>query len=302
MARPSMRTPERQERFLAALAEGKRLAAAAREIGVDPRTLHYWRDDDEAFAAAWDATLRRRRAERRRSARRAPPPRSAFAAACDPACRLFQLFPDTGPLRRELYRKHLEFFRLGAASRERLFLAANRVGKTEGAGGYETVLHLTGLYPDWWEGRRFDRPVRALIAGETAKTVRDIVQRKLFGPPGGRGTGLLPAATIVATNAKAGAAGAVDTARIRHAGGGESLLIFRSFDQGREAFQGDEQDVVWLDEEPPLDVYTECLVRTMTTGGFVMLTFTPLNGWTDVVRLFLETPQPAATESRSALP
>lgn len=57
-------------------------------------------------------------------------------------------YPDTGPLRRELYPKHLEFFGAGAVHRERCMLAANRVGKTEGVGGYETVLHLTGEYPN----------------------------------------------------------------------------------------------------------------------------------------------------------
>jgi len=67
------------------------------------------------------------------------------------------MFPSTGPLRRELYPKHLEFFRAGAAHKERAFIAGNRCGKTV-AGGYETTLHLTGLYPDWWEGRRFACP------------------------------------------------------------------------------------------------------------------------------------------------
>jgi phage terminase large subunit-like protein len=56
----------------------------------------------------------------------------------------------------------------------------------------------------------------------------------------------------------------------------------------RGAFEGTEQDVVWLDEEPPLDVYVECLVRTMTTDGLVMVTFTPLEDMSDVVMSFLE--------------
>src|SRR3954470_2168731 len=79
-------------------------------------------------------------------------------------------YPDEGPLRRELYQKHLEFFRLGSKHPERLFLAANRVGKTEGAGAYETTLHLTGLYPDWWEGKRFSGPIKGWAAGDTSKT------------------------------------------------------------------------------------------------------------------------------------
>ena len=68
--------------------------------------------------------------------------------------KLWTYYPDSGPLRRELYPKHLQFFAAGAAHRERLFMAANRVGKTEGVGGYETTLHLTGEYPPWWEGWR----------------------------------------------------------------------------------------------------------------------------------------------------
>ena len=88
---------------------------------------------------------------------------------------LFQLYPDTGPLRRELYPKHLAFFSAGAESMERAAVAANRVGKTWGLGGFESALHLTGLYPDWWEGRRFDRAVDWWAAGDTGETTRDPV-------------------------------------------------------------------------------------------------------------------------------
>jgi phage terminase large subunit-like protein len=79
-----------------------------------------------------------------------------------------------------------------------------------------------------------------------------------------------------------------DTVAVRHASGGFSTLGLKSYQQGRGAFEGTEQDVVWLDEEPPLDVYVECLVRTMTTGGLVMVTFTPLEGMSDVVMSFLD--------------
>src|SRR6267154_2348992 len=70
-------------------------------------------------------------------------------------------YPDSGALRRELYVKHQEFFAAGVDHRERLMLAANRIGKTEGVGGYELALHLTGWYPDWWTGRRFDKAISA---------------------------------------------------------------------------------------------------------------------------------------------
>ena len=38
--------------------------------------------------------------------------------------KLWTYFPDTGPLRRELYQQHLEFFRLGATVPTRAFMAA----------------------------------------------------------------------------------------------------------------------------------------------------------------------------------
>src|SRR5262245_27889156 len=82
-------------------------------------------------------------------------------------------FRDTGPHRRDAYPKHVAFLRAGAQHKERLFLAGNQVGKTE-LGAYETTCHLTGLYPPWWEGKRFDRPTYGWACGDTGKTLRDI--------------------------------------------------------------------------------------------------------------------------------
>jgi hypothetical protein len=103
---------------------------------------------------------------------------------------------------RSRYAKHLEFFEAGAKWRERCAMCANRIGKTFGMGGYETACHLTGLYPEWWIGRRFTRPVRWWAAGKTNETTRDIVQTTLLGEviPGVRkgvsGTGIIPGDTI----------------------------------------------------------------------------------------------------------
>jgi len=166
-------------------------------------------------------------------------------------------------------------------------LAANRVGKTEGVGGYELTLHLTGLYPEWWDGYRFDRPIRAWAAGDTSQTVRDIIQRKLLGAPGQYGTGLIPGDNLYKATSRAGLSDAVQDVYIHHKNGDLSYLTLKSYDQRRESFQGTEQDVIWLDEEPPLDVYTECLMRTMTTGGLMINTFTPLSGLSDVVLSYL---------------
>ncbi len=196
-----------------------------------------------------------------------------------------QYFPDKGKLRRELYFKHLEFFKAGKDYRERIFIAANRVGKSV-AGGFEVACHLTGIYPDWWEGKRFTKPIVCWCAGDTGKTTRDIIQLKLLGMPGSFGTGLIPKDNIIRTLQKQGVADAVEMAYIQHSSGKQSLLVFKSYDQRREGFQGTEVDVIWPDEEPPQDIYVEMLLRTMTTNGIVLTTFTPLMGLSDVVLSF----------------
>lgn len=200
--------------------------------------------------------------------------------------RFTDLFPDKGPFRRELYRRHLKFFELGSdatCGRFRAFMAANRVGKTSSGGGYETFVHLTGAYPDWWTGHRFDGPIEAWAAGDTKETVRDIIQAKLFGPPGQVTQGLMPPEFIGNYNLRPNSGGAIDTIRIKHASGGWSLLGFKSYDQKRLSFQGTEKHLIWLDEEAPEDIRDECVIRLMTTKGLLIETFTPLKGVTPVV-------------------
>jgi phage terminase large subunit-like protein len=201
--------------------------------------------------------------------------------------RIDSYYPDTGPLRRELYVKHCEFFRAGATRRERCLLAANRVGKSEGVGGYEVTLHLTGRYPEWWEGRRFNKAILAWASGDTAKTTRDILQRILLGPAGEFGTGMIPADCLVRTTAKPGVSDAIESIFVKHASGGTSELTLKSYDQGREAFQGVNRDLIWLDEECDRSIYVEALLRTMTLNGIMLLTFTPLLGMSELVRDFL---------------
>ena len=187
------------------------------------------------------------------------------------------------------YSKQAAFHAAGAQARERLFMAGNQLGKTK-AGGSEWAMHLTGLYPDWWAGRRFDRPVRFWAAGVTAESTRDNPQRVLLGPPQQKeqwGSGAIPARCILATAAARGVADGVDSIVVRHVSGGASTLLFKSYEKGREKWQGETLDGVWFDEEPPLDIYTEGLTRTNATDGIVIVTFTPLLGMSEVVRMFL---------------
>lgn len=213
-------------------------------------------------------------------------------------------FPDEGPLRRELYSKHLEFFAAGKEHRERLMLAGNRCGKSFTA-GYELTCHLSGWYPTWWDGRRFDKPIRAWAAGDTGKTVRAILQELLLGPAGAWGTGMIPAESIARViRGSGGVADTVEIVYVNHVSGGVSQLMFKSYEQRRESFQGTTQDVIWLDEEPSLEIYTECLLRTLTNNGMLILTFTPLLGVSEVVLSFLpngKMPYEKETEAMEAM-
>jgi|TARA_Y100000310_G_scaffold51684_1_gene47592 phage terminase large subunit-like protein len=215
---------------------------------------------------------------------------------------LSTLYPDDGPLARHLYPKHMEFFRAGKDYRERAFCGGNRVGKTIGAGGYELTLHLTGFYPHWWEGRVFSIPISAWAAGKTNESTRDIIQRKLLGRITGAGTsnkgvdgtGLIPGENLGRPTWKQGTADFVDAIPVLHTPTGRwSHLGFKSYQQGSGSFEGTEQQVIWCDEEPPMPIYGECLIRTAGTidvpdsSGIIMLTYTPKLGLSDVTLSFM---------------
>ena len=188
------------------------------------------------------------------------------------------------------YARQREFHEAGAEHRERLFMAGNQLGKTL-AGSFEWAMHLTGRYPDWWRGRRFDAPGRYWAAGETRISTRDTVQKLLLGDPErpqAWGMGAIPGDAILTTHRAAGAANAIDAVTVAHVAGGASTVLFKAYEQGRAKWQGDTLNGVWFDEEPPLDIYVEGLTRTNATGGIAMMTFTPLKGMSEVVRMFLE--------------
>jgi phage terminase large subunit-like protein len=187
------------------------------------------------------------------------------------------------------YPKQTIFHEAGFEHRERLFMCANRFGKTT-AGAAELAFHLTGDYPEWWLGKRFDKPVRAWAAGVTGETTRDVLQEKLIGPPFREaewGTGMIPKAAIAGIATSRGIPAAIDTVNIRHVSGGLSSLQFKSYERGREKWQGAGLEVVYFDEEPDEGIYSEGLTRTNETGGIVYLCFTPLLGMSTVVQRFL---------------
>jgi phage terminase large subunit-like protein len=188
------------------------------------------------------------------------------------------------------YDRQIAFHLSGATHRERLFMAGNQLGKTL-AGGSEVAMHATGKYPACWAGRRFDHPTVGWVGGVTAEATRDGAERILLGRAGERGTGTIPKADLISTVSRQGVADSIAIAKVRHISGRVSTIIFKSYDQGREKWQGDTIDWLWLDEEPPEAIYFEGLTRTNAgdspRGGIVFITFTPLLGMSNVVKRFM---------------
>lgn len=183
--------------------------------------------------------------------------------------------------------KHKAFFDAGTKYGQRLFMAANRVGKTI-AGALEGSFHATGLYPEWWEGRRFSEPTHGWAIGSTARSTRDTVQKELMGPIGAWGTGMIPADLIGKMWAMPGTPQGIDVVQVKHVSGGWSTIGFKNYEQPIEAYYGTALHWVWGDEIMPINIYNECLVRTMTTNGIIYVTFTPLKGLTPLVVKFCE--------------
>ena len=176
---------------------------------------------------------------------------------------------------------------------ERCLMAGNQLGKTL-AGSMEFAYHATGLYPDWWEGRRFKKANSGWISGVTSEVVRDSVQLLMCGSleKDELGQGAIPARCIEGYTRSTGITNAIDTVRVKHVTGGISLIKFKSYTSRRETFQAATLDWEWNDEEPPIDVYSEGLTRMNNgqLGHVKALTYTPILGMSEVTHMFLNEP------------
>lgn len=174
-------------------------------------------------------------------------------------------------------------------SDRRGILAANRIGKTVST-CYETAMHLTGQYPAWWTGKRFDRPITAMVAGEGWSQVALVLQAELLGTPDIKlkdqlGTGAIPRDAIVVDTIRSDGPNCIGI-EIRHVSGAKSYLLFANYTQEVRQLQGFKLNLAVFDEQPPDDFFSEIVTRTATTQGMVMCSFTPLKGLNGLVSKF----------------
>lgn len=186
------------------------------------------------------------------------------------------------------FQHQLKFFATGASPR-RGILAANRIGKTVST-CFETACHLTGKYPEWWNGKRFDKPITAFVAGEGWEQVARVLQEELLGTKDVKlstqlGTGMIPRRCIVTDTMRNDGANCIGV-EIRHVSGRNSYLLFGNYTQEVRNLQGFKLDLVVFDEQPPDDVFSELVTRTATTRGQILCSFTPLKGLNGLVSKF----------------
>lgn len=168
------------------------------------------------------------------------------------------------------HRKQLLFHK--CKKRNRWVFGGNRSGKTE-CGAVECLWILRGIHPY----RKNRKDVFGWAVSLSQQVQRDVAQAKILS--------YLPKSWIADITMLSGrkdspAGGVIDQIKIKNVSGGISTLGFKSCDQGREKFQGSSLDFVWFDEEPPRDVYEECLMRVMDRRGDIFGTMTPLKGRT----------------------
>lgn len=182
------------------------------------------------------------------------------------------------------YSAQKKFFEAGARGvHQRLIHSGNQRGKSTCCAA-EVVWHAAGRYPSWWVGHRFKKPPLIWVVTESVIVSRETVQKILLGS--NFGEGLIPLEAIAKKPIMvAGGMNAVDVLFVHHVDAegnpdGVTQIVFKSYEQRREKLQGATVDLIWCDEQPPEDVYSELLARTSASdegrGGHVMVSFTPV--------------------------
>ena len=184
------------------------------------------------------------------------------------------------------------------------YIAGGLVHHNTICGSFEVAFHVTGMYPDWWEGKRFSRATEWIVASTTNETTRDRCQKDLFGEPTDDhsiGTGAIPLECIGEKVRKPGVPNAYDSVLVKHISGGWSKISFRAYEQGPKKFMGSRlTGGYWADEEPPGEINSQLVRGLFATDGIGILTFTPEEGITEVVSQFLDNIQEGQCLTRAS--
>ena len=154
-------------------------------------------------------------------------------------------------------------------------LGGNRSGKTE-EGAFIAVAWLLGK--DYFRGEpAWDlvknlpipegRPRTIWVVGLDFPTVRDVIWREKL-RSGKEHPAFLPTDSPAVRK--------INDSDFQIFSQDGSVLTCKSADSGREKFQGASVDLAWFDEECDEEVFDETYQRTVSCGGKILLTLTPL--------------------------
>ena len=171
--------------------------------------------------------------------------------------------------RKKVHKKQMAFHR--CKKRNRWVFGGNRSGKTE-CGAVEVVYLACGKHP-----YRKNKVTTGWVVSLSRQVQRDVAQKKIlqYLPPS-----YIEKIVMVSGEKDSAENGIIDFVLVKSDVGGTSKIGFKSCDQGREKFQGASLDYVWFDEEPPQDIYNECVMRVFDKRGDIFGTMTPLKGLT----------------------
>lgn len=154
----------------------------------------------------------------------------------------------------------------------KMMMGGNRVGKTVG-GAVESAMRLTGetSFIDEETGKIYERtdlpkpPVRGRgVAVDIDRGINLIMLPEL--------KKWIPSKYLINNNWDDSYS---KTHKILTLNNG-STMEFMSYEQDREKFQGTSRHFVWFDEEPPEEIFKECMARLIDTNGDWWITMTPL--------------------------
>lgn len=179
--------------------------------------------------------------------------------------------------------KQLEFHATGLIARERMFRAGNRVGKSFSV-SREGAMHLTGVYPEWWNGYKYENPINMWAAGISGKEMLQLTEYYIgnLSQPGAIHPSLIVKQNLLE-----------NLYYVQHSSGGVSRLRIKTYEQQADAWQAETVDLIHLDEEPTKPkIYSEAITRTASVKpgqyGMIMLSMTPLHGMTTLLLKYME--------------
>jgi PBSX family phage terminase large subunit len=168
----------------------------------------------------------------------------------------------------------VQFFNLCKEKREVAYFAGNKSGKTHCGAKFIAQAALGKQAEKYGMEVLYDEPIDVWVGSVDYKIQRESAQREI--------EYFLPREEI--KKAYMLQNGIMDRIELNNG----STIGFKTYEQGRKAWQGPKRHIVWFDEEPPEEIIKEGMARLIGKNAKLIFTMTPLLGQTIVFKKFIE--------------